>query len=76
MPGRVQWFDPQKGYGFIEREGEEDVFIHYSASTRAIRPSAMATVLQTAEKRGQHPWVTLRSLLGPPLDLDLLPQPP
>ncbi len=29
--GRVKWFDAQKGYGFIERENEPDVFIHYSA---------------------------------------------
>jgi len=31
LHGRVKWFDPRKGYGFIEREGEEDVFVHYSA---------------------------------------------
>lgn len=31
LTGRVKWFDAQKGYGFIEREGEEDVFVHYSS---------------------------------------------
>jgi CspA family cold shock protein len=31
LDGRVKWFDARKGYGFIEREGEEDVFVHYSS---------------------------------------------
>ena len=30
MTGKVKWFDPEKGFGFINSGEGEDIFVHYS----------------------------------------------
>ena len=34
MQGRVKWFNAEKGYGFIQREGAKDLFVHFSSIKR------------------------------------------
>lgn len=31
MQGTVKWFSAEKGYGFIQQENGDDVFVHFSA---------------------------------------------
>ncbi len=45
ITGTVKWFDDAKGFGFIEREGGPDVFVHF----RAINGTGRRTLTE-----GQH----------------------
>lgn len=31
LEGKVKWFNSEKGFGFIEVEGQDDVFVHFYA---------------------------------------------
>ncbi len=43
--GRVKWFDEKKGFGFIERESGNDVFVHF----RAIQGEGFKTLAEGQE---------------------------
>ena len=36
IEGTVKWFNDEKGFGFVERAGGKDVFVHFSAISNSM----------------------------------------
>ena len=56
MRGKVKWFNPDKGFGFIETENGVDVFVHYSAidmeGLKSLEEGASVSFELTEGRRG------------------------
>ena len=55
VEGRVKWFDPERGYGFISRQGGSDVYVHirelWQAGLEDLEPGQLVTfTIRTNEK--------------------------
>ena len=56
ITGTVKWFNDEKGFGFIEREGGKDVFVHFSAivgdGRRSLAEGQQVTMKVTQGQKG------------------------
>jgi CspA family cold shock protein len=50
--GTVKWYNTEKGFGFIEVEGEKDVFVHSSAVKNSIRSLEEGQKVQFETEKG------------------------
>jgi cold shock protein len=51
--GKVKWFNADKGYGFIEREGGDDLFVHISEIQGDVKNLAEGQAVSFTEATGQ-----------------------
>jgi len=63
--GKIKWFNPTKGYGFIEQEGSKDVFLHVSALEEAgieTLKEGEAIEFEIGENKGKENAVNIKKL--------------
>jgi CspA family cold shock protein len=57
--GTVKWFNDDKGFGFIEREGGPDVFVHHSAiqmeGFKTLKEGQKVSLVVTQGQKGPQP---------------------
>jgi len=58
LTGKVKWFDPKKGYGFILGEEGQDVFVHYTSiigdGFRALKDGEIVTYELIKSEKGHQ----------------------
>ena len=65
--GKIKWFNPAKGYGFIENEGSKDVFLHVSALEKAgieTLQEGQAVSFEIGENKGKENAINVRKIVG------------
>ena len=65
--GKIKWFNPAKGYGFIENEGRKDVFLHVSALEEAgikTLQEGEEIEFEIGENKGKENAINVRKIVG------------
>ena len=63
--GKIKWFNPTKGYGFIEQEGSKDVFLHVSALEKAginTLQEGQAISFEIGENNGKENAINIKTV--------------
>jgi len=63
--GKIKWFNPTKGYGFIEQEGSKDVFLHASALEEAgieTLQEGQAVSFEIGENKGKENAINIKTV--------------